>query len=168
MKKIAFAVMYLIVSSVSPAAPPTEDMVKSCLRAQPVAPSITFRTLDAHTIASEDNYAGSFDASYLVKYRGTDAGYAESKTDQALIYLGKIYRLSKAIPLGRNGGVKSGSFDPTLAQWGVVTELSSNYLCVSFDFDGLGRSGVFQNIRGGYLLNEKTRLLYFAVRDIRK
>lgn len=27
------------------------------------------------------------------------------------------------------------------------------YLCVSFNFEGLGRSGNFQNVRGGYLLS---------------
>ena len=29
------------------------------------------------------------------------------------------------------------------------------YLCVSFNFEGLGRSGNFQNVRGGYLLASK-------------
>lgn len=120
MKRITFAVVSLLVFDVSGAAPPSEDVVKTCLRGQATAPSVTIRYLDTSKISSEADYVAGFDASYLFKYRGIDAGYAKSTADQALIYFGKIYPLSKSIPLGENRNMKSGEFDPALAQWSIV------------------------------------------------
>lgn len=164
-KRIAFAAMGLAVSAMSVAAPPSENMVKSCLLAHAATPSVTIRSLDTNDIATADNYANGFDALYLFEYRGTDAGYAESKADQALVYAGKIYRLSRSIPVGDSHGIPPGAFNAALAQWGIAKERQQSYFCVSFNFDGIGRSGRFQNVRGGYLLDEKTRYLYFAVRN---
>lgn len=86
MKRITFAVVSLLVFDVSGAAPPSEDVVKTCLRGQATAPSVTIRYLDTSKISSEADYVAGFDASYLFKYRGIDAGYAKSTADQALIY----------------------------------------------------------------------------------
>lgn len=44
-------------------------------------------------------------------------------------------------------------FAPSLADWSMVMDGKERYLCVSFNFEGLGRSGNFQNVRGGYLLS---------------
>lgn len=167
MKRIAFGAIGLAVSAMSVAAPPSENTVKSCLQAHAATPSVTIRCLDTNDIATADNYANGFDAPYLFEYRGTDAGYAESKTDQALVYAGKIYRLSKSIPVGDSHGIPPGAFNPALSQWGIAKERKQSYFCVSFNFDGSGRSGRFQNVRGGYLLDEKTGYLYFAVRNIK-
>jgi hypothetical protein len=82
--------------------------------------------------------------------------------------MGKLYRLSKAIALGEVHGIKPGEFDPALAQWSIATEGAQQYFCVSFNFDGLGRSGSFQNVLGGYLLNTRTKEMYFVVRDVRQ
>jgi hypothetical protein len=104
----------------------------------------------------------------MFKYRHADMGYAERKDEKALIFFGKLYRLSKAVPLGDNHRVKPSEFEPSLADWSFVEEGRQNFFCVSFNFSGLGQSGDFQNIRGGYLLNLKTKNLYFAIRDIRQ
>jgi hypothetical protein len=116
----------------------------------------------------QDNYVDGFDAPFTFKDRGVEVGYAESKTDQALIYSRKLFRLSKAKRLGDNHGIKPGAFNPTLAQWSIAKIGAQQYFCVSFNFDGLGRSGTFQNVRGGYLINIKSGHLYFVVRDIRQ
>jgi hypothetical protein len=169
MKRVVFAaLMSLIVSGVSCAAQPDENIVKSCLQARAIVPSVTIHSLNTGEITQEDRYADGFDALYMFEYRGSDVGYAESKEDQALIYLGKLYRLSRATPLGDNRDIKSGAFNPTLAQWSIAMGKNKKYLCVSFNFDGLMRSGDFQNVHGGYLLDTATKFLYFAVRDIRK
>jgi hypothetical protein len=168
MKKVAFAaLMSLIVSDVSSAAQPDENIVKSCLRAQAIVPSVTIQSLNTDEITQEDKYADGFDAPYIFEYRSSDVGYAESKDEQALIYSGKLYRLSKAMPLGDNHNIKPSAFNPTLAQWSIAKGKNKIYLCVSFNFDGLGRSGDFQNVHGGYLLDSTTKFLYFVVRDIR-
>lgn len=167
MKKSTFAVAIMLASSIGRAAPPGENLIKSCLQAQSVASSVTIRNIDVEEASQEDRYADGFNASYVFEYEGADTGYAEKKSDQALIYFGKLYRLSKSIPIGNNDGVKSTAFNPTLAQWSLAKDGHQQYLCVSFDFDGLGQSGSFQSVRGGYLLNSKTKNLYFVVRDIK-
>ncbi|MEK2605051.1 hypothetical protein [Burkholderia arboris] len=168
MKKVGFVAIAMAISCQGRAAAPNEDLVKSCLLAQSVAPTVAIEAINTHEVLQEDNYAGGFDASYLVKHEGTDVGYAERKSTPALIYAGKLYRLSAARPVGKNGGIKPAAFNPSLAEWSIAREGRQRYLCVSFDFDGLGRSGSFQNVHGGYLLNAQTKDLYFAARDVRK
>jgi hypothetical protein len=167
MTQIVIAVLIALLSDIGYAAQPSQNLVTSCLLARSSRHSVTIRSLNAHEVEEEDGYADGFNASYMFKYRGSDVGYAESKEDHALIYMGKLYRLSKAIPLGENHGVKPGAFDPTLAQWSIAKEGAQQYFCVSFNFDGLGRSGSFQNVHGGYLMNTRTKDIYFVVRDVR-
>ncbi|NIE55045.1 MULTISPECIES: hypothetical protein [unclassified Burkholderia] len=168
MKKIGLSVAIMAASCIGWAAPPGDGLVKSCLMAQSVSPSIVIQDINTHEVSQEDDYAYGFNASYVVKHAGADVGYAEGKSTQALIYAGKLYRLSAAIPVGNNGGIKSTTFNPALAEWSMATVGRQHYLCVSFNFDGLGRSGAYQNVRGGYLLNVNTKDLYFVVRDVRK
>ena len=168
MKRIALAAIIALLSNMGFAAPPSQNLVMSCLMAQPSTHSVTIRSLNTHEVEEEDGYADGFNASYMFKYRGFDFGYAESKEGQALIYMGKLYRLSKAIPLGENHGIKPGAFNPTLAQWSIAKEGAQQYFCVSFNFDGLGRSGSFQNVHGGYFINTLTKDMYFVVRDVRR
>lgn len=168
MKLISFSATIMIAFGIAHATPPDENLVKSCLLAQSVAPSIIIKILDNEKITQENGYANGFNASYMFKYRGVDAGYAEGKTDQALIYSGKLYRLSRAAMLGDNHGIKPSAFNPTLAQWSVARSGGQQYFCVSFNFDGLGQSGSFQNVHGAYLLNAKSKKLYFVVRDVEK
>ncbi|WP_156954289.1 hypothetical protein [Paraburkholderia acidipaludis] len=168
MKKSNFAAVLVIASNLGWAAPPSENVVKSCLQLVSASPAVEVKTLDVGEVFQEDDYADGFDAKYAFKYGGADVGYAERKAEQALIYSGKIYPLAKAMPTGDNRGIKPSAFNPTLAQWGIVREGREKYLCVSFNFDGLGRSGSYQNVHGGYLLNSKTKGLYFVVRDVRQ
>ncbi|MGI0506064.1 hypothetical protein [Burkholderia cepacia] len=167
MKKIIFATSIMIVTSIGWAAPPGESLVKSCLLARAVIPSVTIQNINVGEVLQEDDYADEFNASYLFKYEGTDVGYAEGKSEQALIYSGKLYQFSRAISIGNNNGIKPTSFNPTLAQWSIAKDGRQRYVCVSFNFDGLGQSGSFQRVHGGYLLNSKTKKLYFAVRHFK-
>jgi hypothetical protein len=167
-KEISFATVIIAISSVGWAAPPDENVIKSCLQGQASDPSVIVRNIDVHAYTEENDYTPGFDATYMFKYNGADAGYAEGKVDKALIYSGKLYPLSKAIPVGDNHGIAPSAFNPNLAVWSVVREGNQRYFCVGFNFDGLGRSGAFQNVHGGYLLTSKTRVLYFAVRDVRQ
>jgi len=166
--KSSFAAVIMVASSIERAAPPSENLVKSCLQARPVASSVTIRNINVDEAFREDDYADGFNAGYIFKYGGADMGYAEGKSDQALIYSGKLYRLSKSIPIGNNGEVKSTAFNPMLAQWSLAKDGKHQYFCVGFNFDGLGQSGSFQNVHGGYLLNLKNKDLYFVVRDVRQ
>ncbi|MDN7486491.1 MULTISPECIES: hypothetical protein [Burkholderia] len=168
MKKIGLSVAIMAASCIGWAAPPGDGLVKSCLMAQSVSSSIAIQEINTQEVSQEDDYADGFNVSYVVKHEGVDVGYAEGKSTQALIYAGKLYRLSTAIPVGNNSGIKPTAFNPALAEWSMATVGRQRYLCVSFNFDGLGRSGTFQHVHGGYLLNAKTGDLYFVVRDVGK
>jgi hypothetical protein len=55
-----------------------------------------------------------------------------------------------------------------LAMWGYVHEGKQRLLCVNFNFDGIGRSGSFQNVHGLYLMpirasKKKKPDLYYGV-----
>nr|WKF60148.1 hypothetical protein HUO10_004660 [Paraburkholderia busanensis] len=166
--KNGLAAAIIFVSITGWAASPSENLIESCLQAHSTAPSITIHDIAQDTVLQEDNYAPGFNATYIFKYKGADVGYANGKRDQALIYSGKLYPLSKSIPLDNGKPVKYSEFNPALAQWSLAKEGRQRYLCVGFNFDGLGQSGSFQNVYGGYLLNLNNKNLYFAVRDVRR
>lgn len=164
MKNVFLAFLIIAISRMASAHPPSELLVQSCLQYKAISPSTSVHPIDAHGIAEEDDYANGFNATYLFNYKGKDVGYAEGKNDQALIYTGELYRLSSATPLGDNHDIKPNVFNPYLALWSIGQEEGKRYLCVSFNFDGLGRSGNFQKVHGGYLLDTQSKTLYFAVR----
>jgi hypothetical protein len=166
MKRLIFATVLLAISSIVFATPPSEQLVLSCLQDRSAVSSIVIQDLDTTKVIEEDDYSDGFNAPYYFEYKGGDVGYAERKDSKALIFMGKLYLLSSAISLGDNRGPPT-DFTPSLADWSIVTEGAQQYLCVSFNFDGLGQSGDFQNVHGGYLLNTRTKDLYFSVRDIR-
>ena len=44
------------------------------------------------------------------------------------------------------------AFNPYEAIWGEVGAGGKSYMCATFNFDGVGTSGSFQNVRGLYLI----------------
>jgi hypothetical protein len=148
------------------AAEPDEKVITSCLQAASTHPAVRLQEIPTHEVTEEDDYKPGFDAKYMFNYAGADAGYAVGKTDQALIYRGKLYRLSRSIPIGDNHNIGPAEFDPRLAVWSTAQEGKQKYFCVGFNFDGLGRSGSFQHVYGGYILDGRAGKLYFAVRQI--
>ncbi|CAD6560525.1 hypothetical protein LMG27952_07157 [Paraburkholderia hiiakae] len=67
MKRIIFfGGLLMLASNLGCAAPPDENMVKSCLQAQFVTSSITINILNTNEITQEDDYAdGSMQATCL-------------------------------------------------------------------------------------------------------
>lgn len=168
MKRVAIATLITVACSTGYGALPDANVVKSCLLADSINASVAVRSLNADEIVQQGNYDVGLDAPFTFKDQGVEVGYAESKADQALIYSRKLYRLSKAERLSGNHDFKPVAFNPLLAEWSIGREGTRQYFCVSVNFDGLGRSGTFQNVRAGYLLDTKTRRLYFVVRDVRQ
>jgi len=166
MSRHIIAFLLMVAYGTSAAAAPSELLVRSCLSGRPAKPSVSVHDLSTSEVIEEDNYAEGFDASYFFKYRGRDVGYAESKLDSAIIFEGKLYRLPSAEVLGDEHDSKPSSFTPSLANWSIVEDGAQSYLCVSFNFGGLGQSGDFQKVHGGYLLDTRTKKLFFAVRYI--
>jgi hypothetical protein len=168
MKKIVVSSLVMLLCNSGYGAPPDENIVKSCLLAHASAPSVTILHLNPREFSQEDDYADGFNATCKFKYNGADAGYAERKSDRALIYLNKIYTLTTALPVGDNHKITPSEFEPTLAQWSIVKKKREKFFCVSFNLEGLGQSGNFQNVVGGYLINTRTKEMFFVVRDVKQ
>lgn len=152
------------------AAEPSSTAMRSCLLGRSISPHVAVRELPNHEILSQDAYRAGYDAPYYFKVNGKDIGYAERGDNYGIIFSGNIYPLKSARRL-LSTDAQPMSFNPNLADWNTVTEANRQYLCVSFNFDGLGRSGSFQNVRGGYLLSIKAanhaNTLYFVVMNTR-
>lgn len=73
----------------------------------------------------------------------------------------QIQRLNQARPK---------PFQVELAVYGVVRQAGSRYLCITFNFEGLGQSGSFQNVRGLYLIETSAKPMrtFYTVGDIRR
>lgn len=150
------------------AATPSEEVIQSCLGAHAANTKVSYRTLPNQEVFSQDDYKLGYHAPYYVQVDGRDIGYAEGKNKQALIYFGELYPLESAFTSPEQG-IGPTSFNPHLAEWGTVSDARHRYLCTSFNFDGLGRSGQYQNVRAGYLLDvgARNKKLYFFVRTLR-
>ncbi|ASL42669.1 hypothetical protein bAD24_I04210 [Burkholderia sp. AD24] len=142
--KIGFAAVIIFASSIGWAAPPSENLVKGCLQARSVAPSVTIRKITVEEAFQEGGYANGFNAIYIFKYKYVDMGYAQGKRDQALIYSGKIYRLSKSTPIGNNVEVKSTAFNPMLAQWSLAKEKNVDIFVLALILMDLDRAAHFK------------------------
>ena len=165
MRQLLFALAF--VASGTFAATPSEEVIQSCLGAHAATAKVTYRALPSQEVFSQDDYKLGYDAPYYIQVGGQDIGYAEGENKQALIYFGKLYPLASSIDESQHG-IGPTSFNPYLAEWGTVSDARHRYLCVSFNFDGLGRSGQYQSVRAGYLLDIRTRArkLYFVVHTL--
>ncbi len=147
------------------AAEPSRAVIYSCLIGYSMASTVHLDELPTNEILSEDDYKSGYSATYF-HIKGKDIGYAEKTGSHGIIFAGNIYPATAAIPLLDTKIVPS-PFDPSLASWSMVTNGKERYLCVSFNFEGLGRSGNFQNVRGSYLLSilpaKGSRQLFFGI-----
>jgi hypothetical protein len=146
-------------------AAPDKRIVDSCLATEAVVPSIRYAKLNPTNYYEEDD---SGTTSNTFKFEGGEIGTWESSKGKnfGLIYKGRKLRKQDFIKLGAE---QPSSFDLTLAQWGIVVAAKEKYLCTAFNFEGLGQSGSFQNIRGVYIIDTKSRptKAYYVVGDVR-
>ena len=131
---------------------PSEMVILSCLAAKAMSPSVRLRPIATDKIYSEDDYKDGFDATYYVISHGKQVGYAERGDEKAIIYGDHILPIARArmVP-GFN--VRPTELNPYSADWATVDDKSGSYLCVSFPFGDLGRSGSFQKYRSAYLVD---------------
>lgn len=169
MKKIIALLASTVLATTTYAHGVSEALVSSCLKGKPTTRHIVTDNLDTSQVEEEDNYKDGYNAIYFFQINNKDIGYAEKNNqghDKAIIYDGNIYKLKSASSSGDNNGIAPPEFTPSLATWSILSDIHDKYLCISFNFDGIGRSGDYQNIRGGYLLDLNSRKLIYAVRNI--
>ncbi|MFC7652742.1 hypothetical protein ACFQT4_11120 [Pseudoduganella danionis] len=144
-------------------------MRESCLLNQPTTAKIRLNHLSTDYVFEQDSYVEDYDSPYYFLEDGTEIGYAEKAQAAALVYSKKIYHLSAARPIPSSLEIPH-HFSPALATWDRIREGETSYLCVGFNFDGLGHSGSMQNLRGGFLLQlgSNNTKLYYIEGDVRR
>ncbi|CAJ0817938.1 hypothetical protein LMG19087_03263 [Ralstonia wenshanensis] len=134
-------------------------------------PDVEYSELDRTGTISDDEIPGYS----LFSYARHDVvfGYATAnKGSRDLIVVGAMrVPISRATRLGRE---RPQRIDSSKAVYAILTKAHKNYFCIASNFDGLGRSGSFQNVRQAYIARLKVapsgtsvEAVYYGVRDIR-
>lgn len=167
----AVGTLSLFMAALAGATPPPQAVVDGCLSAK-ATPGTRMTLVPTAESNEDDDYVPGFRAD-IYRFRNTDIGYARRASrpdddgigDDALVYAGVLYPLKTAVQQGAKGE-RLPRIDADLSDWLLVIAGSRRYLCVSSNFGGVGRSGVHQNIRFGYLLSlGGRRRLYWFVGD---
>ena len=146
---------------------PSPAVFDACLRTESTAPQVRYTPINNKVVdVTEDEEAGKTDVTFQ---HGPDTiGTWEVKKPQAfgLVFNGKETPLGRVTSLDRRHAPST--FNPYLAIWGEAREGKKSYICATFNFDGLGRSGSFQNIRGLYLIERRGRstAIFYAAGNI--
>lgn len=153
MKSLPFAIALWIIAADAHARP-SMDAISSCIRSKSTSPKTDYTeiTTDTYNINKDDNKKRT---EQTFKYKGEILGTWKGDPPDVfgLIYntehisLRNVRRLSKAMPA---------SFDADLATWALIREGPRSYLCIAFNFEGVGQSGSFQSVHGVYLVERGT------------
>ncbi|WP_316659613.1 hypothetical protein [Ralstonia condita] len=157
--------------SLNAAAQIPESVLRSCMLLESSGPDVEYSELDRTGTVSDDEILGYS----LFSYARHDVvfGYATAnKGSRDLIVVGAMrVPISRATRLGRD---RPQRIDSSKAVYSVLTKAHKNYFCIASNFDGLGRSGSFQNVRQAYIAPLKVvhgtssmEAVYYGVRDIR-
>ncbi|HJV86283.1 MAG TPA: hypothetical protein VJ698_12490 [Noviherbaspirillum sp.] len=166
MKNLCMGVL-LLTWSVASGAKPTPQIIQSCLRTESVA-GADYIEINPGSFNQEDDEAGKKTFT-TITVQGKEFGiWKETGSNRfGMVHAGKEIPIKRVIRLSSHA---PSPFDPYTAQWGKARDTKSVYVCVTFNFEGLGESGSFQNVRGLYLLemnNARSRIFYI-VGDIRQ
>jgi hypothetical protein len=165
MKTLFFVAAIACVSCLANAGPPT-PIIHSCLKTESLG-NATYTDISPASFNVDDASDDKRTSTTLV-YRRHIVGIwqAVESEDFGLIYDLKKIPSAKIIKLGAELPVP---FTPYTAQWGEARFGKDLYLCITFNFPGIGESGSFQNVRGLYLIDmSKPPKFYYTVGDIRE
>lgn len=165
--KVLLLASVVVAHGTAPSAVPSAELVRSCLAAKASSTAVTVEELPTNEVLTDESYRPGVAATYLLALKDGDVGLARDSAGDALISSGRLYPLRTARLI--QDARRADSFEPQLASWLRLREHGRAYLCVSFNFAGLGQSGSFQRIRGGYLLplapKKGKPQLFYAVSD---
>lgn len=166
-KQLAALLSVIVLAASAHAAKPSAKVVKACLHGKSDG-AAAWTAIATNEVGSDDDFQGGYKATVFT-VNGRSVGYAEKPGRDALIWGRTIVPLRRAAPLDQPPETPS-TFTPTLADWSTVKQGSQRFLCVNFNFDGLGRSGSFQKVHGLYLMSiprgKAKPTLYYGVRRI--
>ena len=137
-------------------AKPSPALVDACLRTASESPKVRYTPILADAFqVTEDEEARKTD---ITLRHGLDTvGTWEVKKPRAfgLVFNGKETPLARVTRLDKRKA--PAVFNPYEAIWGEAREGNKSYICATFNFDGMGKSGRFQNARGLYLIERSAR-----------
>ncbi|MCT7326057.1 hypothetical protein [Ralstonia mojiangensis] len=147
-----------------------ESVVRSCMLLESSGPDVEYSELESTGTISDDEIPGYS----LFSYARHDQifGYAAAnKGSRDLIAVGTMrVPISRAERLGRE---RPQRIDSSKAVFSILTKAHKDYFCIASNFDGLGRSGSFQNVRQAYIApltvapsGSRMEAVYYGVRDI--
>ena len=134
-------------------AKPTTEAIEACVKGESVGATASYTEIVVHEYNdAEDNESDKTVTTF--KYGKESIGIWQSAKPQRFgltynqkeVELDLITRLSSEKPV---------PFDPYRAVWATIRSGPKSYVCIAFNFDGLGQSGTFQTVRGVYLFERK-------------
>ncbi len=156
-----------LLNSFAAQAKPPSHVVEACLKTQNIALQAIYTEFSAETWSiSQDEDQDRTERTMKADKKAVGTWLSNDNHSFGLVY-GEDY-----IPISQVRSLTKGEspvrFDPYLALWGTVRENGKSYVCITFNFDGLGRNGAYQNIRGAYLIDERapSTETYYAVANI--
>jgi hypothetical protein len=148
------------------AAVPSQQIIHGCLKTESVSNGHYDDISPRNFTVDEDEFRNR--TSKTISHRRNTVGIWESMDSEAfgLVYNTTFIPSAKIIKLGSEPPTP---FIPFTAKWGEARQGKSRYVCITFNFEGLGQSGSYQNIRGLYLIEVSKRppKFYYMVGDIR-
>ena len=166
MKAVCVAFMFLIYAGAVDAAP-SKKITDSCLATEPSSTDTSYVDLSPSNFYVEEDAVRKIE-SKTMRHGNQSFGIWEKPGSPlfGLIAGGREVPVAKVIKLGE---AAPSNFTPYTAHWGEVRDAKDAYLCITFNFEGLGQSGSFQMIRGIYLfdLTHRPAAIYYLVGDVR-
>jgi hypothetical protein len=135
---------------------PSAAVVDACLRTASKSTRVHYTPIAVETFqVTEDEEAGKTDT--ILRHGKDTVGPRDVKRPLAfgLVFNGKETPLTRVSRLDKHQA--PAAFNPCEAMWGEAREGGKSYICATFNFDGLGKSGSFQNVRGLYLIERSAR-----------
>lgn len=152
------ALVLVLAAAAAPclAGQPSQEVIRTCVGAESASARIKYTEIPVHKI-SETEDEDTKRTEITIQFGKDEFGIWQSSSPEAfgLVYNGNEIPLSS---VARLSAEEPAPFNPSLAMWGLIAEGTQSYLCISFNFDGLGRSGSFQSVRGVYLIDRADRL----------
>jgi hypothetical protein len=153
--------------SIQANAHPSTAIVDSCLRTESATRDVRYTAIDTGAFEVIEDEDAKKTATVL--HHGKDTvGTWEGTRPMAfgLVFNGKETSLKRIIRLDKEQAPTA--FSPYEAVWGIAEDGKKSYICATFNFDGLGKSGRFQNVRGSYLIerSKRAKVPFYAVGNI--
>lgn len=167
MKALCLTFLFLISAACSHATP-SSQIIASCLKTETVAEGIRYVDIIPGSFnVEEDETRNTISTTITFHNREVGIWKTTDSDNFGVVYRNRKIPASRAIRL-RNQAPSP--FNPYTAQWGEAGDAKTTYICITFNFEGLGESGSFQNIRGLYLIesNSARPKIYYTVGDIRR